>query len=100
MILNFLSSLCAVPCGPNVNADLDCQSQVLTLGWNASSNAEGYITVISNSDKQMSYNTTEPALRINTLECGLDYTLKVMSFNSTCVSQPSVLPVWQSKRAP
>lgn len=93
------SSLCPVPCGPSVNADLDCQSQVLTLGWDASSNAEGYMTVISNSNNQMSYNTTEPALRINTLECGLDYTLKVMSFHGTCVSRPSVLPVWQSKRA-
>lgn len=94
----FLSSLCPVPCGPKVNADLDCQSQVLTLGWNATSNAEGYVTVISNGgEKLMTYNTSEPALRVNTLECGLDYTLKVMSYNGTCVSRPSVLPVSQSK---
>ncbi|XP_044055462.1 uncharacterized protein LOC122877670 [Siniperca chuatsi] len=90
----------SVPCGPNVKADLDCQSQVLTLGWNSSSSAEGYITVISNSNKQMSYNTTKPVLRINTLECGLDYTLKVMSFNGSCVSQPTVLPVWQTPCVP
>lgn len=45
----------------------------------------------------MTYNTSEPALRVNTLECGLDYTLKVMSYNGTCVSRPSVLPVSQSK---
>lgn len=95
----FLSSLCPVPCGPKVNADFDCRSQVLTLGWNATSNAEGYITVISNSsEKLMTYNTSEPALRVNTLECGRDYMLKVMSYNGTCVSWPSVLPVSQSKR--
>lgn len=95
----FPSSLCPVPCGPRVNTNLDCLSQVLTLGWNSSSDAEGYITVISNSNKKVSYNTTKPALMISTLECGYDYTVKVMSFNGTCVSRPSVLPVRQSKRA-
>uniref|UniRef100_A0A8P4G5R4 Fibronectin type-III domain-containing protein n=1 Tax=Dicentrarchus labrax TaxID=13489 RepID=A0A8P4G5R4_DICLA len=90
----------SVPCGPKVNANLDCQSRVLTVGWNGSSSAEGYITVISNSSRQMSYNTTEPKLRISTLECGLDYTLKVMSFNGTCVSRPSVLPVWKTPCVP
>ncbi|XP_045905930.1 receptor-type tyrosine-protein phosphatase beta-like [Micropterus dolomieu] len=90
----------SVPCGPNVKANLDCQSQALTLGWNASGDAEGYITVISNGYKQMSYNTTKPELRINTLECGLNYTLKVMSFNGTCVSRPSVLPVRQTPCVP
>lgn len=78
-------------------SDLDCESQVLTLSWTASSNAEGYMTVVSNSNKQMLYNTTEPALRISTMECGLDHTLKVMSFNGTCVSQPTMLSVGQSK---
>ncbi|KAI3368520.1 hypothetical protein L3Q82_025527 [Scortum barcoo] len=90
----------SVPCGPKVNVDLDCQSQVLTLSWNRSRNAEGYITVISKDNKKMSYNTTEPALKINTLECGLDYTLKVMSFKSTCVSQATVLPVLQTPCVP
>lgn len=95
----FLSSLCPVPCGPNVNAKLDCQSQVLTLSWNATSNAEGYIVVVSNGNWNMSYTTTMPGLTITTLKCGLDYTLKVMSFNSTCVSRPTVLSIRESKRA-
>lgn len=81
-----------------MNVDLDCQSQALTLKWNASGNAEGYIGVISNSNGQMSYNTTEPELRISSLQCGLDYMVKVMSYHGTCVSQPSVLPVRQSKK--
>lgn len=88
-----------VPCGPNVNADLDCKSQALTLRWEVVHNAEGFIVLISNSNQQMSYNTTELTLRINTVECGLDYSLRVMSFIGTCVSQPSVLSTGQSKRA-
>ncbi|XP_039984445.1 uncharacterized protein LOC120790698 [Xiphias gladius] len=84
----------SVPCGPaNMRADVDCASGGLTVGWNASRNAEGYITVISDSEKKMSYNTTQPKLSINTLECGLEYTVMVTSFNRTCVSLPSVLPV-------
>lgn len=70
---------------------------MLTLGWNATSNAQGYTTIISNGNGQMSYNTTEPGLRIDTLECGVDYSLQVTSFNGTCVSHPSVLPVAKSK---
>lgn len=99
LTFNFFSSLCPVPCGPSVKTNLDCLSQVLTLSWDATSNAEGYVTIVSNSNNQMSYNTTEPALTINTLECGLDYSLKVMSFSGACVSQHTVLPVSQSKRA-
>lgn len=95
---SLFSVCCPVPCGPSVNVDLDCQSQALTLNWNASGNAEGYIGVISNSNSQMSYNTTEPKLRISSLQCGHDYTVKVMSYHGTCVSQPSMLPVRQSKK--
>ncbi|XP_034531079.1 uncharacterized protein LOC117806306 [Notolabrus celidotus] len=85
----------SVPCGPELKADLDCRSGELTIGWNASSKAEGFMADISNSDKTMTYTTSEPALRIDTLECGKDYTVKVMSYNGTCVSQPSLLPVGQ-----
>lgn len=95
----FHISLYPVPCGPYVHSHLDCQSQVLTIGWNASHEAQGYITVISDGTKKMSYNTTKPALSVKTLECGQDYTVKVMSVNGTCVSRPTVLPVRESKSA-
>ncbi|XP_034066039.1 uncharacterized protein LOC117542456 [Gymnodraco acuticeps] len=81
----------SVPCGPNVTADLDCRSQVLTLSWDATSNAEGYTTVVSNNNETETYINTEPGLMLSTLECGLDHKLKVTSFNSTCVSRPTVL---------
>ncbi|KAK9519631.1 hypothetical protein VZT92_022346 [Zoarces viviparus] len=90
----------SVPCGPNVTANLDCRSQALTLSWNATSNAEGYKTVVSNSNNATSYITTEPGVMITTLECGLNYTLTVMSFNSTCVSQPSVLSIRETPCVP
>lgn len=57
------------------------------------------MAVISYSNSHASYNTTEPTLQISSLECGVDYSLMVMSFNGTCVSQPTELPVNQSKRA-
>nr|XP_020513608.1 fibronectin type III domain-containing protein 7-like [Labrus bergylta] len=90
----------SVPCGPSAKADLDCRSGELTIGWNASSKAEGYMTEITSSVKKMTYNTTEHVLKVDTLECGLDYTVKVMSFNSTCVSHPSVLPVGKAPCPP
>ncbi|KAL7397583.1 hypothetical protein ABVT39_024505 [Epinephelus coioides] len=90
----------SVPCGPKVDADLDCQSQLLTLSWNASNNVDGYETLVTSGDKEMSYITTEPGLMISTLECGQDYTLKVMSFNSTCVSRPTELSVRETPCVP
>lgn len=95
--LTFLSFICLVPCGPNVTADLDCRSQVLTLSWDATSNAEGYTTVVSNNNETENYINTEPGLMLSTLECGLDHKLKVTSFNSTCVSRPTVLSKRESK---
>lgn len=96
---SYILSFIPVPCGPGVNFDLDCKSHVLTLGWDASATAVGHMAVISNSIHQVSYNTTEAVLRIGALECGVDYSLTVMSFNGTCVSQPTELPAWQSKGA-
>lgn len=96
---SYIHSFIPVPCGPGVNFDLDCKSHVLALGWETSATAVGYVAVISNSSHRVSYNTTELALRISALECGVDYSLTVMSFNDTCVSQPTELPAWQSTGA-
>ncbi|CAJ1061142.1 uncharacterized protein LOC117806306 [Xyrichtys novacula] len=83
----------SVPCGPEVTAGLDCRSGELNLSWESSSNAEGYLIFIQNSDKNMTFDTREPSLTFDMLECGKDYTIKVMSYNSSCVSHPSVLHV-------
>ncbi|XP_075901618.1 uncharacterized protein fndc7b isoform X2 [Nelusetta ayraudi] len=85
----------SVPCGPSVTVDLDCKSHALTLDWVASSHAQGYISILSSGNSQMTYNTTEAELRISQLECGLDYSVKVMSYYGACVSLPSVRPVRQ-----
>ncbi|CAB1419900.1 unnamed protein product [Pleuronectes platessa] len=82
----------SVPCGPaNLQANVDCATGGLTLDWDASSNAEGYVTVISDGTNETSHDTTQPKLSVSTLECGLEYTASVTSFNGTCVSFPSVL---------
>lgn len=85
------SSLCLVPCGPaNVTTSVDCASGGVNVSWGAQRNAEGYITMISDSNQQKTvYNTTEPQLSIPSKNCGQEYTVKVMSFNRSCVSFPS-----------
>ncbi|XP_055364580.1 uncharacterized protein LOC121202196 [Betta splendens] len=91
----------SVPCGPaNVQARVDCASGGLTLGWNASKNAEGYMTVITSSNTTRSYNSSQPTLSVNTLPCGLVYTVRVRSFNHTCLSFASVLPVTETPCVP
>ncbi|XP_067369826.1 mucin-3B [Channa argus] len=91
----------SVPCGPaNTQASVDCATGGLTIGWNATRNAEGYITVISNNNGQNSYNTTQPTLKIDTLECGLQYSVTVMSFNRSCVSFPTIIPVKEAPCVP
>lgn len=82
-----------------MQADVDCASGGVTVGWNASRNAEGYMTMVSDGNTYTSYNTTQPMLSIDTLGCGMEYTVKVMSFNRTCVSFPSVLPVQEGERS-
>ncbi|KAK2835181.1 hypothetical protein Q5P01_015665 [Channa striata] len=72
----------------------------LRIGWNTTRNAEGYVTMISNSKSQNSYNTTQPSLSINTLECGLQYSVKVTSFSGSCVSFPTTIPVKEAPCVP
>lgn len=94
----FLSSQSSVPCGPaNVQANVDCGSGGLTVGWNATRNAQGYMTVISSSNSLKTYNTTQTRLNISALDCGLNYTVNVTSFNQTCVSFPSIVSVKERK---
>ncbi|KAM3619311.1 uncharacterized protein V6R79_006036 [Siganus canaliculatus] len=90
----------SVPCGPDVEADLDCRAQVLTLSWSVTPNAEGYTAMVYNSNGQTSHNTTAPALTVDRLQCGIDYTVKVMSYSGTCVSHASVLPAGQMPCVP
>ncbi|KAG7513796.1 fibronectin type III domain-containing protein 7 [Solea senegalensis] len=91
----------SVPCGPvNVHANVDCASGGLSIDWDSSKNAEGYLTVVSGSSGQTSHNTSQPMLSVNTLGCGDEYTVTVMSFNRSCISFPTVLPVREAPCAP
>lgn len=82
------SPFCAVPCGPsNVQVNLNCASGAVNISWEAQRKAEGYIAVISGPNKTATqYNTTQPRLLIGSQGCGQQYTVKVMSFNQSCVS--------------
>ncbi|PWA21255.1 hypothetical protein CCH79_00009504 [Gambusia affinis] len=81
-------SMESVPCGPsNVQVNLNCASGAVNISWEAQRKAEGYIAVISGPNKTATqYNTTQPRLLIGSQGCGQQYTVKVMSFNQSCVS--------------
>ncbi|XP_008292889.1 uncharacterized protein fndc7b [Stegastes partitus] len=80
----------SVPCGPaNLHASVNCMSGEATISWKETWNAEGYITVISDGNMQMTYNTTEPKLSVDTMHCGQKYKVEVMSVNESCVSLSS-----------
>ncbi|XP_051515678.1 uncharacterized protein LOC127418869 [Myxocyprinus asiaticus] len=86
------TQLKSVPCGPaNVRADVQCPSGVLSIGWERTENAEGYITsVVSNSTGQQVYcNTTSANCSVNTLKCGDSYDVQVRSYNGSCLSLPT-----------
>ncbi|XP_027882788.1 uncharacterized protein fndc7b [Xiphophorus couchianus] len=78
----------SVPCGPsNVQVNLNCTSGAMNISWDAQRKAQGYIAVISGANKTTTqYNTTQPGLLIGSQDCGQQYTVKVMSFNQSCVS--------------
>lgn len=80
-----------VPCGPsNVQVNVNCASGAVNISWDAQRKAEGYIAVISDANRTMTqYNTTQPRLSIGSKDCGQEYTVKVMSYNRSCVSFPS-----------
>ncbi|XP_014901851.1 uncharacterized protein fndc7b [Poecilia latipinna] len=78
----------SVPCGPsNVQVNVNCGSGAVNISWDAQRKAEGYIAVISDTNKTTTrYNTTQPRLLIGSQDCGQQYTVEVMSFNQSCVS--------------
>ncbi|XP_077463494.1 fibronectin type III domain-containing protein 7 isoform X2 [Stigmatopora argus] len=90
----------SVHCGPQMESHFDCQSQVLTIGWNGSNGANSYIAVLSYNNTQMTHNNTEAELSISSMECGQDYSLIVRSFTDNCVSHPSVITEWKAPCVP
>ena len=69
---------------------VNCLSGTFAVSWNASKRAEAYSAVIADGNGQRKYcNTTQTNCTVNTLTCGKEYTVTVMSVNGTCVSMPS-----------
>ncbi|XP_016331309.1 uncharacterized protein LOC107680061 [Sinocyclocheilus anshuiensis] len=82
----------SVPCGPtNVQAEVQCPSGVLSLSWDRTEDAEGYIaTIVSETSGELVFcNSTLPSCNVSNLQCGDSYSVQVMSYNGSCVSMPS-----------
>lgn len=90
----------SVPCGPdNMLVNVDCTSGAINISWSARKNSEGYLAVISDSNNKMtSYNTSDLKLTIPAMQCGQQYTVRVKSFNRSCVSLPSEIKFSEGKR--
>ncbi|KTF75017.1 hypothetical protein cypCar_00024381 [Cyprinus carpio] len=83
----------SVPCGPtNVRAEVQCPSGVLSLSWNRTEDAEGYITtIVSETSRELVFcNSTLPSCNVSSLQCGTSYSVQVKSYNGSCVSMPSL----------
>ncbi|XP_055799638.1 fibronectin type III domain-containing protein 7-like [Salvelinus fontinalis] len=81
----------SVPCGPaNVQTEMDCGSGTLTVSWDTSLSALGYTTIISHGNReQVTCNSTATSCSVDTLDCGEEYVVEVMSVNRSCLSMPS-----------
>lgn len=82
-----------MPCGPtNVRAEVQCPSGVLSLSWNRTEDAEGYITtIVSETSRELVFcNSTLPSCNVSSLQCGTSYSVQVKSYNGSCVSMPSL----------
>lgn len=84
-------SLSPVPCGPaNIQTEMDCGSGTLTVSWDTSLRALGYTTIISHGNReQVTCNSTATSCSVDTLDCGEEYVVEVMSVNRSCLSMPS-----------
>lgn len=81
-----------MPCGPsNVRAEVQCPSGVLSLSWDRTEDAEGYIaTIVSETSGELVYcNSTSPSCNVNNLQCSDSYSVQVRSYNGSCLSMPS-----------
>ncbi|XP_077060714.1 uncharacterized protein fndc7b [Siphateles boraxobius] len=82
----------SVPCGPtHVHGEVQCLSGVLSMSWDRTEDAEGYIaTVVSTSTGRLVYcNSTLPACNVSNLQCGDAYSVQVRSYNDSCLSMLS-----------
>ncbi|KAG2461556.1 FNDC7 protein, partial [Polypterus senegalus] len=79
-------NIASAPCLPqNVQAELDCSSNSLSVQWQQSSGAESYTAMaIGSNGVTATCNTTDTTCNISSLECGLTYSIAVTSSSLKC----------------
>lgn len=70
---------------------MQCPSGLLSLSWDPTDGAVGYIsTVVSGSTGKLLYcNSTVPSCNMSNLQCGDSYSIKLQSYNGSCLSMLS-----------
>ncbi|XP_064416169.1 fibronectin type III domain-containing protein 7-like [Latimeria chalumnae] len=80
-----------VPCAPqNVIAEHNCQSNAVTLSWDASVGSALYIAIALGSDKNViECSTPDTSCYFTAFQCGMQYRLTVVASNGECNSTTS-----------
>ncbi|XP_078524471.1 uncharacterized protein LOC144797641 [Lissotriton helveticus] len=84
-------SLQTAPCTPtNINALIDCGSNIARVSWSSADGAVNYTTILSRpGEAPHSCDTTGTSCEVSSLQCGQTYNVTVTAFSETCRGLPS-----------
>ncbi|XP_043942820.1 uncharacterized protein LOC122814297 [Protopterus annectens] len=86
-----ISNIKAAPCAPvNVNGELSCTTNTVTVSWDQSENAISYTaTAVGIDGHTASCNSETTTCDISSLHCGQSYSVTVTAYDNKCGSDSS-----------
>ncbi|KAJ8279126.1 hypothetical protein COCON_G00061920 [Conger conger] len=90
------------PCEPqNVETNLHCQTNTLSVSWDSSVGGSWYTVVGQNEDERLfSCSTADTSCQLSQLECGDVYNITVLAGDSTCNSSSDTHAVIETAPCP
>lgn len=87
MHICFCFSLTLAPCVPkHLTAQVDCQTGITTVTWDAASGATSYIVYAHSSVDNQECNSTDTNCEFSSLVCGENYSITVVARHDFCIS--------------
>lgn len=92
--------LSTAPCAPTqLMVDSSCESNNISVSWQASQGSISYAAVADNVDgRRWSCNTSSTSCQITGLLCGQQYQVYVAGFDEKCIGAKSNIEVIQTGR--
>lgn len=89
------------PCAPSqLRIDSSCESNNISVSWQASQGSVSYTAVAENADGlQWSCNTSSTNCQITSLLCGQQYQVYVTGFDENCIGAKSNIEVIRTGRS-